>query len=222
MPLFRRAVARCSEELSGAGGPCIARASLTRGRGADIAAVDALDQPEIGDADAALGRHQKILGLDVAMDHAQPVSVRETLRHLRDDLENALPVRRTDLSGLDLVFHRTSGDEVQEQPGQSGDATHKPATDDVGVDAEANPGFRLSDEAFRFLGRVHCLGEREFKGQTSSPFQVVDTQHYALAAVADELAYLETSFQHVPWKEPQYTAAFKTLRQGCEILSKLG
>ena len=51
---------------------------------------------------------------------------------------------------------------------------------------------------------------------------MVDTQYDTLSAVSDELPDLETSFEDVSGEESQNAAAFKTLRQGCEILSELG
>jgi hypothetical protein len=108
----------------------------------------------------------------------------ETGAHLKEEFER---VRETSQPPIaNPILERTPGHKLEEQA-RSGEVTHEPALHDVWMCAQVDPYLRLLDEASAGGRRGLLVDERRLHGEVDVPNDVVDAEHAAHPALADDL-----------------------------------
>ena len=153
----------------------------------DVARSHHLGQPEVEDLDHALRSHHHVLGLEVAMDDARAMGLREPVGELRAEVEQLGDGggARTQAAAQRLALHQLHHHVVRARAaGRLADVVD---VDDVGM-VEGGGRARLAVEAPQQLGvgagAQHLEGDRP--AQPRVP-RAVDLAHAARAQAVDDL-----------------------------------
>ena len=157
-----------------------------------VGGVGEAGDAEVSDLDAAVAKHHDVLRLDVAVDDAARMRVRERLHDLRDEVQRLTPVELAAL--FHILLERDAVDELHDDVLRRG-ARHVIDRNDVrvgkhrdglGFIVEAAAEIRVAREiAFQYLDR-HKAVEPVALG-------LIDHCH---AAAADQLKQLIAVVQH--------------------------
>ena len=148
---------------------------------------------KVGDLDAAVAQDHDVLRLDVAVDDAARMRVRERLHDLRDEMQRFAPVELAAL--FHILLERDTVDELHDDILRFA-AAHVVDRNDIRV-REHRDGLRLVAEAaaeVRVLGKVAFEHLDRHKAIEPVALGLVDDRH---AAAADDIEQLITIVEHL-------------------------
>ncbi len=152
-------------------------------------------EAEVGDLGEPVRGEHHVRRLHVAVDEALLVRVVEPPRELDGDVEDGLD--GVEAPRADGVVEAPAVHVLREDEREPVHPAHVVTGDDVGVQAEVDPGLRLALEELGAAGGLEDRGEGGLDGEVEAPAAVTDAVHAAHAALAEDARHLVEAEDHV-------------------------